>query len=65
MLSVPVSAQGDPVGSINLYSDRPRFFDDAQTQRAEQFAAEATDAIGHATQLERWPQTFTRSVMRL
>ena len=60
-LSIPVSAQGDPVGSINaqgdpvgsinLYSDRPRFFDDAQTQRAEQFAAEATDAIGHAAQL--------------
>ena len=50
-LSIPVSAQGDPVGSINLYSDRPRFFDDAQTQRAEQFAAEATDAVGHAAQL--------------
>jgi hypothetical protein len=46
-----VSAQGDPVGSINLYSDRPRFFDDAQTQRAEQFAAEATDAIGRAARL--------------
>lgn len=51
LLSIPVSAQGDPVGSINLYSDRPGFFDDAQTQRAEQFAAEATDAIGHAAQL--------------
>jgi GAF domain-containing protein len=50
-LSIPVSAQGDPVGSINLYSDRPGFFDDAQTRRAEQFAAEATDAIGHAAQL--------------
>ena len=50
-LSIPVSAQGDPVGSINLYSDRSRFFDDAQTQRAEQFAAEATDAVGHAAQL--------------
>ena len=65
LLSIPVSAQGDPVGSINLYSGRPGFFDDAQTQRAEQFAAEATDAIGHAAQLERWPQTFTESVMRL
>ena len=51
-LSIPVSAQGDPVGSINLYSDRPRFFDDAQTRRAEQFAAEATDAVGHAAQLK-------------
>ena len=50
-LSVPVSARGDPVGSINLYSDRPGFFDDAQTRRAEQFAAEATDAVGHAAQL--------------
>ena len=50
-LSIPVSAQGDPIGSINLYSDRPRFFDNAQTQRAEQFAAEATDAVGHAAQL--------------
>ena len=50
-LSIPVSAQGDPVGSINLYSDRPRFFDDAETQRAEQFAAEATDAVVHAAQL--------------
>jgi GAF domain-containing protein len=50
-LSIPVSAQSDPVGSINLYSDRPRFFDDTQTQRAEQFAAEATDAVGHAVQL--------------
>ncbi len=54
LLSIPVSAQGDPVGSINLYSDRPGFFDDAQTQRAEQFAADATDAIGHAAQLEPW-----------
>ena len=50
-LSIPVSAQGDPVGSVNLYSDRPGFFDGAQTQRAEQFAAEATDAVGHAARL--------------
>ncbi|MFY9934108.1 MAG: GAF domain-containing protein [Streptosporangiaceae bacterium] len=50
-LSIPVIAQGDPVGSINLYSDRPGFFNDAQTQRAEQFAAEATDAVCRAAQL--------------
>ena len=50
-LAIPVSAQGNPVGSINLYSGRPGFFDTARTQRAEQFAAEATDAIGHAAKL--------------
>ena len=50
-LAIPVSAQGYPIGSINLYSDRPQFFDAAQTQRAEQFAAEATGAVCHAAQL--------------
>jgi GAF domain-containing protein len=50
-LSVPLSAQGNSVGAMNLYSDRPGFFGEAPTRRAEQFAAEASAAVGRAARL--------------
>jgi GAF domain-containing protein len=50
-LSVPLSAQGNSVGAMNLYSDRPGFFGEAPTRRAEQFAAEAGAAVGRAARL--------------
>jgi GAF domain-containing protein len=50
-LSIPLSAQGNSVGAMNLYSDRPGFFGEAQTRRAEQFAAEASAAADLAARL--------------
>ena len=50
-LSIPLSAQGNSVGAMNLYSDRPGFFGEAPTRRAEQFAAEASAAVGRAARL--------------
>jgi GAF domain-containing protein len=50
-LSIPLSAQGNSVGAMNLYSDRPAFFGEAPTRRAEQFAAEASAAVGRAARL--------------
>lgn len=50
-LSIPLSAQGNSVGAMNLYSGRPGFFGEAPTRRAEQFAAEATVAVGLAARL--------------
>jgi GAF domain-containing protein len=50
-LSLPITPQGSPVGALNLYSDRPRFFGEAQTRLAERFAAEVTVAVGIAARL--------------
>ena len=50
-LSIPLSAQGNSVGAMNLYSDRPSFFGEAPTRLAEQFAAEATVAVSLAARL--------------
>jgi GAF domain-containing protein len=50
-LSIPLSAQDNSVGAMNLYSDRPGFFGEAQTRRAEQFAAEASAAADLAARL--------------
>lgn len=50
-LSIPLSAQGNLVGAMNLYSEDPGSFGEAQTRRAEQFAAEATAAVGLAAKL--------------
>jgi GAF domain-containing protein len=50
-LSIPLSAQGNWVGAMNLYSDRPGFFGEAPTRLAEQFAAEATVAVSLAARL--------------
>ena len=50
-LSIPLSAQGNSVGAMNLYSDRPGFFGEAPTRLAEQFAAEATVAVSLAARL--------------
>ena len=51
LVSVPLRAQGSSVGAMNLYSDRPGFFGEAPTRRAEQFAAEASAAVGRAARL--------------
>ena len=50
-LSIPLSAQGSSVGAMNLYSDHPDFFGEARRWRAEQFAAEASIAVGLAARL--------------
>ena len=50
-LSIPLGAQENSVGAMNLYSDCPGFFDEAPTRRAERFATEATAAVGVAARL--------------
>jgi GAF domain-containing protein len=44
-LSMPLAAQERTVGALNLYSDRPHFFGEAQTRLAERFAQDATIAV--------------------
>jgi GAF domain-containing protein len=50
-LSMPLAALDRTVGALNLYSDRPHFFGQAQTQLAERFAQDATVAVGIAARL--------------
>lgn len=50
-LSTPLTTPDGPVGALNLYSNRPRFFGPAQTQLAERFAQDATIAVGIAARL--------------
>jgi len=50
-LSTPLTAQERPVGALNLYSDRPRFFGEAQTRLAEGFTQDAVVAVGIAARL--------------
>src|SRR4051812_32311240 len=40
-LSMPLTAQDRPVGALNLYSERPHFFGEAQTRLAGRFAQDA------------------------
>ena len=57
-LSVPLSAQGNWVGAMNLYSGRPGFFGEAPARLAEQFAAEASAAVGRAARLADQAEPF-------
>lgn len=50
-LSMPLTVPDRTVGALNLYSDRPHFFGEAQTRLAERFAQDATIAVGIAAQL--------------
>ncbi len=44
-LSLPLVADGEPVGALNLYSRTPGAFGDAETRRAEKFAGYASGAL--------------------
>ena len=44
-LAVPLRANGEPAGVLNLYARRPRAFGPAETARAEQFAGHASGAL--------------------
>jgi GAF domain-containing protein len=50
-LSMPLTVPDRTVGALNLYSDRPHFFGEAQTRLAERFAQDATIAVGIAARL--------------
>jgi GAF domain-containing protein len=50
-LSVPLVADGEPVGALNLYSRRPGAFGEAETRRAEKFARHASGALTLALRL--------------
>ena len=50
-LSVPLFAQHDPVGVLNLYSRLPGFFGKSETRMAERFARDASVAVGIAARL--------------
>ena len=47
-LSIPLTAQGSPVGAFNLYSRTPGFFGAEQTRLADTFAQNASVAVGIA-----------------
>jgi GAF domain-containing protein len=47
-LSIPLTAQDSPVGAFNLYSRSPGFFGQEEIHLAEQFAQNATVAVGIA-----------------
>lgn len=44
-LSLPLIADGAPVGALNLYSKQPNAFGEAETRRAEKFAGHASGAL--------------------
>lgn len=44
-LSLPLIADGEPVGALNLYARRPGAFGPAETRRAEKFAGHASGAL--------------------
>jgi GAF domain-containing protein len=44
-LSLPLVADGESVGALNLYSRQPGAFGDAETSRAEKFARHASGAL--------------------
>lgn len=50
-LSLPLVADGETVGAINLYSRRPGAFGDVETKRAEKFAHHASGALTVALRL--------------
>lgn len=50
-LSLPLVADGEPVGALNLYSRTPGAFGDEETKRAERFAGHASGALTLALRL--------------
>jgi GAF domain-containing protein len=50
-LSIPLTVQDHSVGALNLYSDKPYFFGEDQTRRAEQFGRDASTAVGIAARM--------------
>ncbi|MGD0062197.1 MAG: GAF and ANTAR domain-containing protein [Streptosporangiaceae bacterium] len=50
-LALPLSADGEPVGAINLYARTAAAFGTAEARRAENFAEDASDALSLATRL--------------
>jgi GAF domain-containing protein len=50
-LSIPLTVQDRSVGALNLYSDRPHYFGAAQARLAEQFACQASVAVGITARL--------------
>lgn len=50
-LSMPLSANGTPVGAFNLYAREPHFFGEAETRLAERFSREASVAVGIAARM--------------
>ena len=44
-LSLPLTADGQPVGALNLYARRPGAFGPAETRRAERFTKHASGAL--------------------
>jgi len=54
-LSMPLTAQGSPVGAFNLYSRLPGFFGKPEARQAERFAEDASVAVGIAARLAAQP----------
>ncbi len=50
-LSTPLAIPDGPVGALNLYSDQPHFFGEAQTRLAGRFTQDASIAVGIAARL--------------
>jgi GAF domain-containing protein len=50
-LSTPLITHDHSVGALNLYSTQPGFFGEAETRLAEQFATDASVAVGLAARL--------------
>jgi GAF domain-containing protein len=48
---MPLTVPDRTIGALNLYSDRPHFFGEAQIRLAERFAQDATIAVGIAARL--------------
>jgi GAF domain-containing protein len=50
-LSLPLIADGVPVGALNWYARRPNAFGPAETRRAEEFAEHASGALALALRM--------------
>ena len=48
VLSLPLSARGEPIGALNLYSKEPNSFDEASEPIGTLFASQASVAISNA-----------------
>ena len=51
-LAVPLLADGEPAGALNLYARRPGAFGPAEVSRAQQFAGHASGALTLALRME-------------